>query len=189
MPAPLRENKKKSQSSKKGRPKVYLDPIDYVPRVFIEFEDVLIDMGNESVGMSKDELLDMPGVVLSLLPKKDAVAGIKALLNAGCNIWITTKISNKNQGAVSEKIHWLQQYTPWLANRLIITPEKGILGNSEDYLIAQKNTNISFAGFTITQGKNAFLNDWTATVSYLNDKLNLDLKTDFRNGSIINLNY
>jgi 5'(3')-deoxyribonucleotidase len=53
----------------------------------------------------------------------------------GYDVWIATKPPTGVSGAYSDKAEWVFKHLPELTKKIIITHDKGLLGNSRDFLI------------------------------------------------------
>lgn len=180
--------KKKKPAAKAGRPRVYVEPEETKPRLYFDLDGVVADFDRacQLSGIPPNEFKLLPGTYFSLPPYPGAIKALERLNAAGCDIWIATKIPTANPGAASEKLHWIQQYLPWLMRKVIITPDKGTLGTSNDYLIDDRPHKANcedFAGTLLHFGPGKAIPDWDTLLAYLNDTLHLDLETDLRNSS------
>jgi 5'(3')-deoxyribonucleotidase len=67
---------------------------------------------------------------------KGAEAAIREMLTwEDTELFVATKIPDKNPWAATEKLLWINDTFPELEERVIITPNKACLGTPADYLI------------------------------------------------------
>ena len=50
-------------------------------------------------------------------------------------IYVATKIPHENPFSAYEKIEWIKEHIPMLEKNIIITPNKGLLGDSSSFLV------------------------------------------------------
>ena len=68
-------------------------------------------------------------------PMPGAVEAIRELIGMGFEVWAATKPPTGIAHAYSDKAAWIFQHLPELRCNLILTHDKGLLGDSGDYLI------------------------------------------------------
>jgi 5'(3')-deoxyribonucleotidase len=86
-------------------------------------------------GMTGDEVKKMPGAYLAMEPYPDAISGVRSLIGMGYEVWIATKPPTGIPYAYSDKAAWVINHLPELKRRIIVTHDKGLLGDEGDYLI------------------------------------------------------
>jgi len=86
-------------------------------------------------GLSYREARFVPGFYLELPVMLGAQDAITALDQAGFEIFFLTKPPSKNPYAASEKLMWMMRHFPKYYDRVIITPDKGCVGYSTDFLV------------------------------------------------------
>jgi hypothetical protein len=121
------------------------------PRVFIDMDGVIVDFAGyaEQVGLPGVELKKVPGAYRAMAPIPGAIEAVRELIARGYEVWIATKPPTGVAGAYSEKAAWIFEYLPELSHRLVITHDKGFLGDADDFLIddrPHKANCESFAG-------------------------------------------
>ena len=129
--------------------------------IYVDMDGVIADfekaMNEKGMAPKEFKMLRNTYMVLEVVP--GARKGIKALQEMGYEIHIATKIPDDNPYAATEKLLWLRKHFPDLAVNVTITPNKGQLGNSKDFLIDDRihKAKVSdFAGTVLhfgTEGK------------------------------------
>lgn len=106
-------------------------------RIFIDMDGVLVDFDafRAASNLTADEMKRMPGAYLAMDPYPDAIAGVRSLIGMGYEVWIATKPPTGVPHAYSDKAEWIMRHLPELKRRIIITHDKGLLGDAGDYLI------------------------------------------------------
>src|SRR5690606_8114187 len=61
--------------------------------------------------------------------------GVRSLIGMGFECWIATKPPTGIPHAYADKAKWILRYLPELKRRIIMTHDKGLLGDERDYLI------------------------------------------------------
>lgn len=98
--------------------------------VIVDFERYM-----RECNMSADMTKHMPGAYRSMQPIPGAIDAVRRVIDMGYEVWIATKPPSNNTAAYSEKAEWVTEHIPELANRVIVTHDKGLLGGPADYLI------------------------------------------------------
>ncbi len=141
-------------------------------RLFLDMDGLLVDfnLSLTKSGLDITTFKNTAGVYRTMKPYEGAIEGVKALENLGFELFIATKIPDKNPAAASEKIYWTQEYIPSLAEKVIITPDKGCLGSETDFLVddrLHKANVVSFRGTVIHFGPNGkHIQNWTDLIEY-----------------------
>lgn len=77
----------------------------------------------------------MPGAYLMMQAIPGAIAAVRSLIGMGFEVWIATKPPTGVPHAYADKAAWVLKHLPELKRRIIITHDKGLLGDECDYLI------------------------------------------------------
>lgn len=106
-------------------------------RVFVDLDGVVVDFDEfkQRLHLTGDEVKAMPGAYLAMRPLPDAIAGVRSLIGMGYEVWIATKPPTGIPHAYSDKAAWVMKNLPELKRRIIVTHDKGLLGDACDYLI------------------------------------------------------
>jgi 5'(3')-deoxyribonucleotidase len=106
-------------------------------RVFIDMDGVLVDFDAyaKQLGLPGHEVKKLPGAYLAMAPMAGALTAVKLLQMAGLDVWIATKPPTGVPHAYAEKAQWVIKHLPALQSRLIMTPDKGLLGDRRDILV------------------------------------------------------
>lgn len=106
-------------------------------RVFVDMDGVIAnfaDFRNRS-GLHSDEVKKLPGTYLKLDPFPEGITAVKLLLSTGYDVFIATKPPTGIAFAYADKAEWIFRHLPELKRKLIITSDKGLLGDEGDFLI------------------------------------------------------
>lgn len=107
------------------------------PRVYLDMDGVVADFEramNEHK-LSASQLKVIPNAYRTLRPMPGAIEGVHKIIEFGFFVMVLTKIPSENPFAATEKILWLQEHLPILEDHIIITPDKGCVGDKGDFLV------------------------------------------------------
>lgn len=106
-------------------------------RVFIDMDGVLADFDRlkRELGVEGDDLKKIPGAFLRMEPIPGAIAAVRSLIGMGFECWVATKPPTGIPHAYADKADWILRHLPELKRRIIMTHDKGLLGDENDYLI------------------------------------------------------
>jgi 5'-nucleotidase len=141
-------------------------------RIFVDMDGVVANFAaaRDRAGMTSDEYKVTPGAYLNLEPMPDALESLRSLMSEGHEVWLATKPPTGIPGAYSDKAAWVFRWLPELSRRLIITPDKGLLGDENDILIDDnpgKANCMKFKGTFI-----AFIDvDWSEVIAMIHDTI------------------
>lgn len=138
-----------------------------VPRVYVDMDDTLYDYSGyaHSKGAAPRDIRLWPGVYVQLRPLPGAREAIEEILKRGYEVFVLTKISKDNPYSAAEKIVAIYRDFPEIQDHIIISPDKGAVGQARDYLVDDRphwaNAN-QFPGTVL-----AFEGDWQAILAKL----------------------
>ncbi len=105
-------------------------------RVFVDMDGVIVDYEGyrTALGLSAQEVKAHPGAYLAMPAIPGAIAAVRSLIGMGYDCWIATKPPTGIAGAYADKAAWVLRELPELKRKIIITHDKGLLGDQHDYL-------------------------------------------------------
>lgn len=106
-------------------------------RIFLDMDGVIVDFDKfrEERGLSGDEVKAMPGAYLAMEPIEGALAAVRSLIGMGFDVWLATKPPTGLPFAYADKVQWVLNHLPELSRKIILTHDKGLLGEPGDFLI------------------------------------------------------
>lgn len=106
-------------------------------RVFIDMDGVIVDFAAymKEHGLTGDEVKRRPGAYLAMPAMEGAIAAVRSVIGMGYDVWIATKPPTGIPFAYADKAAWIMENLPELKRKIIITHDKGLLGDYRDYLI------------------------------------------------------
>lgn len=106
-------------------------------RVFVDLDGVVVDFNTyrEARGLTGDEVKALPGAYLDMPAIPGALEAVRSIIGMGYEVWIATKPPTGIPHAYSDKAAWVMRELPELKRRIIITHDKGLLGDAGDYLL------------------------------------------------------
>lgn len=84
--------------------------------------------------LTGDEVKKQVGAYLAMPAIPGAIAAVRSLIGMGFEVWIATKPPTGVPHAYSDKAAWVMENIPELKRRIIVTHDKGLLGDQWDYL-------------------------------------------------------
>lgn len=105
-------------------------------RVFVDMDGVIVDFDAYKTmhGLTGDEVKRKPGAYLEMPAIVGAKDAVRSLIGMGFDVWIATKPPTGIHYAYSDKAAWVFEHLPELKRRIIITHDKGLLGDAGDFL-------------------------------------------------------
>lgn len=118
-------------------------------RVFVDMDGVIVDFDSHAkyIGVTGDELKKMPGAYRRMKPIDGGIAGVRSLIGMGFEVWAATKPPTGIAWAYGDKAAWIFENLPELKRNLILTHDKGLLGDEGDYLIDDRPHKANCAKF------------------------------------------
>jgi hypothetical protein len=106
-------------------------------RVFIDMDGVIVDFDGyaKQRGLTGDHVKRMPKAYASMDAIPGALAAVRSLIGMGFEVWIATKPPTGISWAYADKAQWVMDNLPELSKRIILTHDKGLLGDAGDYLL------------------------------------------------------
>lgn len=105
-------------------------------RVFVDMDGVIVDYDGykHAHGLSGEAAKQRVGSYRCMAPIPGALAALQTLRDWGFEVWLASKPPTGVPHAYADKVGWVLDHVPDLAERLILTPNKGLLGDAGDYL-------------------------------------------------------
>ena len=105
-------------------------------RVFVDMDGVLVDFEGylEQHGLSVAEVKVQPGAFERMPALPGAIAALREVAGLGFEVWIATKAPSGLPHAYADKVAWVLRELPELKRRIIVTHDKGLLGDEGDFL-------------------------------------------------------
>lgn len=106
-------------------------------RIFIDMDGVIVDFDSYAGRLNApgDQVKKMPGAYLEMEPMPGALNAVRSLIGMGYECWAATKPPTGISWAYGDKAEWIFRNLPELKRKLIITHDKGLLGDLGDFLI------------------------------------------------------
>lgn len=161
-------------------------------RVFIDMDGVIVDFDRykTELGLTGDEVKCRPGAYLEMKPIDGALKAVKSVIGMGFKVWIATKPPTGVAFAYSDKAQWIFDHLPELRKRIVITHDKGLLGDEGDYLIDDRPHKANceqFKGTLLRFTDGTTWRDILATLKPHAPSQHKRVKHDIRNTTTINL--
>jgi len=105
-------------------------------RVFVDMDGVIVDFNAymRKHNLTGEEVKKRPGAYLEMPAIDGAIKAVRSLIGMGFEVWIATKPPTGIPYAYSDKVAWVLRELPELKRRIIVTHDKGLLGDSGDFL-------------------------------------------------------
>lgn len=140
-------------------------------RIFIDMDGVIVDFDSYAKSLNEPgvDIKSRPGIYLKMNPMPDAIESVRRLIGWGYDVFVATKPPTGISSAYAEKAQWVLNHLPELKRKIIITSDKGLLGDDEDYLIDDRPHKANcklFKGTFIEFGRGPVGWDWV--LNYFN---------------------
>lgn len=105
--------------------------------VYVDLDGPLVDFERykRETGLSFKEIKNRPDAYLDIEPTEGGLAAVRSLIGAGFEVKIASKPVTGVPYTYANKVAWVLKYLPELKRKIILTHDKGILGDEGDYLI------------------------------------------------------
>lgn len=106
-------------------------------RVFGDMDGVVVDFDEYVIrtGLDPKVLKLLPGSYRNMKPMEGALEAIDEIIDMGYDFWFASKPPTGAPVAYSDKVHWIMDHKPELTEKIILTHNKGFIGDIGDYLI------------------------------------------------------
>ena len=138
-------------------------------RIFIDLDGVLVDFDRHCRDnqITPDECKALLGAYQTMAPMEHAIEAVATLVSMGFEVWLATKPPTGVAHAYADKAQWVFDNLPDMRRRLILTHDKGLLGDAGDYLIDDRPHRANcekFPGHLIHFGN--YGNDWPGVIAF-----------------------
>lgn len=159
------------------------DPLKPIPKaafnVFIDLDGPIADFDRLRGEQDPDVFKNIPGIYAQLPEAPAAAMAIAALKTYDeqdlLRVWVLTKVPTGNPYAYAEKALWVRQHFSWLADRLIMSHDKSVIGAAGDLLLDDRphkaNADL-FPGELVVFKVEAPSQSWELFIKKIDDKLN-----------------
>lgn len=137
-------------------------------RLFVDMDGVLVDFAGYmgETGLTAEKIKADGLHYMRMRPLPGAVEATQRLWTDGWCLFIATKSPTARPVAAMAKVEWVLQHLPWLQRRIIITPDKGLLGCRHDVLVDDRPHKANCAAFP---GELVVFAGWPKTLDLLRD--------------------
>lgn len=106
-------------------------------RIFVDMDGPLVDYEGymRQHNLTSPEVKALPGAYAAMDPTPFGLAAVRSLIGMGYDVWIATKPPTGIPHAYAGKVQWILERIPELKRKIIITHDKGLLGDENDFLI------------------------------------------------------
>lgn len=105
-------------------------------RIFVDMDGVIVDFDRymREFGFTSAEVKCLGGAYQEMEPIPGALEAVRSLIGMGFDVWLATKPPTGVAHAYADKVSWVLRHLPELKRKVIITHDKGLLGNVNDFL-------------------------------------------------------
>ena len=140
-------------------------------RVFVDLDGVVVDFAAymKKHNMTGDQVKKQNKAYLEMPSIPGAISAVRSLIGMGFDVWIATKPPTGIPHAYSDKAAWVLKNLPELKRKIILTHNKGLLGDSKDYLCDDRPHKAdceSFSG-TLLRFENGY--HWKEALDYFRE--------------------
>jgi 5'(3')-deoxyribonucleotidase len=145
-------------------------------RLFFDMDGVLVDFDAfmKRHGLTGDQVKRLAGAYRDMPAIEGAIAGMHKVMSLagmyGFEVWIATKPPTGIAFAYSDKAAWVFEHLPALRRNIIMTHDKGLLGDEDDVLVDDRPHRANcheFRGALIHFGPAGTVPHWPALVDRL----------------------
>lgn len=147
---------------------------------YVDMDDTLCDFAGQAyLDLKANPSIRYPqatyGFFTKLRPLPNAIESMNEMVDMGLDVWILTRPSVLNPLCYTEKRVWVEQHLGLeFCERLILCPEKGRVGTSDDYLIDDFPW-LDFKGEQLLFGAPPF-NNWLKIMDFIRNKYDIHSK-------------
>jgi 5'(3')-deoxyribonucleotidase len=111
-------------------------------RIFVDLDGVIVDFARfaKETGLAGEQIKKMRGAYLAMQPIPGAIEAVKSLIGMGYDVWVASKPPTGIAFAYADKAQWVFEHLPELKRKIILTHDKGLLGDEGDWLIDDRIT-------------------------------------------------
>lgn len=105
--------------------------------IFVDMDGVIVDFDGYMAehGLTADEVKKRPNAYAEMKPISGAIEAVRELVRRGYDVWLATKPPTGMPHAYAAKAQWVLDHLPDFERKIIMTHDKGLLGNEHDFLI------------------------------------------------------
>lgn len=153
-----------------------------LPRIFIDMDGVVVDFEDYKNTIESSwkklhpeteppKIKTMEGAYTNMQPIPGALESVRSLIGMGFDVWFATKppTGRKATHAYTDKVNWVWLHIPELGNKVILTQNKGLLGNHEDHLIDDRPHKADCRAFSGTLHEFTKDNSWPEILQKFKD--------------------